>query len=250
MNMSTLRFDARSAEGVHNASINRNTSMIEIVSATRLQEAEFAASSALGLSLRRLGFDGRLTASIAFANRSGLPDVFNSRILAADSAEMLVFMHDDVWIEDQFLADRVIEGLRNYDVIGVAGNRRRVPGQPAWAFVDPKFTWDERANLSGSVAHGSQPFGAVSYFGPVPSACELLDGVFLAAKKPSLVSRGVLFDPRFDFHFYDMDFCRSAREAGLRLGTWPVCLTHQSSGAFGSERWRSMFRLYQAKWGE
>ena len=136
--------------------------MIEIVSASRLGQSEFAAKAALGLSLRRLEFDNRLRASIAFANRAGLPDIFNSRIRAADAAEILAFMHDDVWIDDHFFADRVIEGLQHYDVIGAAGNRRRVPGQPAWAFVDSKLTWDERANLSGSVAHGQQPFGRKS----------------------------------------------------------------------------------------
>jgi len=224
--------------------------MIEIVSATRLPETEFAARSALGLSLRRLGFDSRLTAAIAFANRSGLPDVFNSRIRAADSAEILVLMHDDVWIEDQFFADRVIDGLQHYDVIGVAGNRRRVPGQPAWTFVDSKFTWDAQANLSGSVAHGPQPFGPVSHFGPVPAPCELLDGVLLAARKSVLMASKVFFDPRFDFHFYDMDFCRSARQAGLRLGTWPICLCHQSRGAFGKGRWRELYQTYLAKWKE
>jgi len=224
--------------------------VIEIVSATRLTQAEFAARSALGLSLRRLAFDGRLSAAIAFENRHGLPDVFNLRIRAGDDSEILVFMHDDVWIDDHFFADRIIEGLRRFDVVGVAGNLRRVVGQPAWAFVDPNLTWDERANLSGAVAHGAQPLGAVSYFGAVPAACELLDGVLLAARKSLLLAHNVRFDPRFDFHFYDLDFCRTARQAGLRLGTWPISITHQSGGAFGGGRWRELYRAYLAKWGD
>jgi len=162
-----------------------------------------------------------------------------------------VFVHDDVWIDDYFLADRVIEGLKSYDVIGVAGNRRRVQNQPAWAFktlIDGKFTWDDRPNLSGSIAHGAHPFGAISFFGSVPAECELLDGVFLAAKKSTLTDKSTLFDPNFDFHFYDMDFCRSARKNGLRLGTWPICLTHQSGGAFNSPSWREKLLMYRNKW--
>ena len=223
--------------------------MIEIVSATRLSEADFWNKSPLGWSLRRLERDGRLAARVAFANRRGLPDVFNERISAADSRDLLVFMHDDVWIDDYFLVDRVVEGLRAYDVIGVAGNRRRVPRQPGWAFVDGMLTWDDRANLSGAVAHGTRPFGGVSVFGPVPAECELLDGVLLAASKGVLQANGVLFDPRFDFHFYDVDFCRSARQRGLRLGTWPICLTHQSGGAFGTKAWAEKYRAYLEKWG-
>jgi len=223
--------------------------MIEVVSATRLAADDFGGMSALGHSLRRLAFDARVSAAIAFANRLGLPHVYNSRITSPDGGELLVFVHDDVWIEDHFFADRIIEGLRHFDVIGVAGNRRRVAGQPAWAFVDPKLTWDERANLSGAVAHGAQPFGAVSYFGAVPAACELLDGVFLAARKSVLLAHDVTFDPQFDFHFYDMDFCRRARQQGLRLGTWPIALTHLSGGAFGSAPWQEKYRAYLAKWG-
>ena len=223
--------------------------VIEIVSATRLTQQEFLAKAALGLSLRRMQKDKRVRAAIAFSNRNGLPEVYNSRIRTADAGDVLVFMHDDVWIDDYFLPERVLEGLAAYDVIGVAGNRRRVPGQTAWAFIDEKRTWDARANLSGRIAHGKNPFGKVSDYGEVVSAeCELLDGVFLAARRERLVEKGVLFDPRFDFHFYDMDFCRSARQQGLRLGTWPVCLTHQSGGNFSSEGWKAKCRLYREKW--
>ena len=223
--------------------------VIEIVSATRLAREEFLAKSALGQSLRRFQKDGQLRAAVAFSNSRGLPDVYNARITAHDGPQVLVFVHDDVWIDDYFLAERVLEGLKTYDVIGVAGNRRRVPRQPAWAFVDEKRTWDQRSNLSGRVAHGPRPFGSISDYGDSVSVeCELLDGVFLAARRATLVERGVLFDPRFDFHFYDMDFCRSARKAGLRLGTWPVCLTHQSGGDFSAAAWKEKYGLYCEKW--
>jgi GT2 family glycosyltransferase len=85
-------------------------------------------------------------------------------------------------------------------------------------------------------------------FGAVPAECELLDGLFLAAKRSLLTARGVLFDPRFDFHFYDLDFCRTARHRGLRLGTWPICLTHQSSGAANAKSWSANYRRYIDKW--
>lgn len=223
--------------------------MIEIVSATRLSQEEFWTTSALGISLKRLAYDARLVPQISFSNRRGLPEIYNERITAAGGHEMLVFVHDDVWIDDFFLADHVKHGLGVFDIIGIAGNRRRVANQPAWTFIDDKFTWDDRSNLSGCVAHGKQPFGPIAAFGPVPAECELLDGVFLAAKKSTLMTKGVIFDPRFDFHFYDMDFCRSAREKGLRLGTWNIALTHQSGGAFNSDPWLEKRDAYRSKWG-
>lgn len=223
--------------------------MIEIVTATRMGEQEFRERSALGLSLRRMAFDKRIVTHVSFANRLGLPEVYNRRIDAPDSTDVLVFMHDDVWLDDYFFVDRVLDGLRQFDVIGVAGNRRRSPRQPAWPFADERFTWDDRSNLSGAVGHGQDPFGAVSFFGPVPAECELVDGLFIAARKEALRARQVRFDPQFDFHFYDLDFCRTVRAQGLRLGTWPIALTHQSTGALGSEPWRAKYEEYLEKWG-
>jgi len=224
--------------------------MIEIVTASRLPQDEFWKASALGVSLRRLAAERRISAQPALANRAGLPDVYNARISPQNHSQVLVFVHDDVWIDDYFLADRLLAGLEVFDVIGVAGNRRRVPQQRAWHYVSPTGGWD-RESLSGAIAHGKTPFGRVSSYGPVPAECELLDGVFIAARLRTLLDRSVRFDPLFDFHFYDLDFCRTARQAGLRIGTWPICLTHQSNGmAFESPAWMNAYAKYLKKWGD
>lgn len=222
--------------------------MIDIVSATRADAQSFGSETALGQSLRRLAYDGRLRPRIAFENRRGLPEVYNAAIESADSADILVCVHDDVWLDDCFLFERVTEALRVFDVVGVAGNRRCPPDHVGWGFLSEPYQWDDLPNLSGIVAHGASPCGAVSCFGAVPAECELLDGVFLAVNRRALVECQVEFDPQFDFHFYDLDFCRSARRSGLRLGTWPVALTHQSGGAYGSDAWRRLCEVYQNKW--
>lgn len=228
--------------------------VIEIVSATRKSEAEFWADSALGQSIKRIASeDPRLRASIAFNNQRGLSEVFNTQLAANTPGgdSILVFMHDDVWITDFFFGNRLVEGLKSYDVIGVAGNRRRLPNQPCWICADTSMKWDEVSNLSGGVSHGQDAFGEVSIFGETPAECELLDGVFLAARKSLLLKAKVQFDPLFDFHFYDMDFCRTARQNGLRLGTWPICMTHQGIGSFGlhNPQWAAKYQIYLNKWG-
>jgi GT2 family glycosyltransferase len=222
--------------------------MIDIVSATRLSATQFRNRSALGLSLLRLAHDGGFKQNVAFENRTSLPEIYNRSIRSDSDNDIVVFIHDDVWIDDSFLVDRVIEGLAKYDVIGVAGNRRRVPRQPSWIFVDERGTWDEKHNLSGRIGHGSRPFGALDIFGPVPESCELLDGVFMATRKSTLTEKKCFFDPRFDFHLYDVDFCRTAREKGLRLGTWAISLTHQSAGRCGSQEWVKNYLKYLDKW--
>jgi len=223
--------------------------LIDVVSATRLSEHGFWSNSALGLSLGRMMLETRLNPCPVYDNKRGLGEVYNERLAAPDCAEYVVFVHDDVWLDDYFLAQRVIEGLEKFEVLGVAGNTRRRDGQPSWGFIDAQLNWEEPGHLSGWVAHGHQPFGKISKFGPTPAACELMDGVFFAAKRDTLLKHDVRFDPQFDFHLYDMDFCRRARARGLRLGTWPICLTHQGQGKFGTPAWFAMYEKYIAKWG-
>jgi len=222
--------------------------IIEIVSATRLSEEDFWKKSALGRSLLCQGYDSQFAVNVAFNNQRGLSDLYNDRIQCNNEDRILVFIHDDVWIDDFFFADRLIHSLTVFDVIGVAGNCCRVPMQAGWGILDDRLTAAEGGHLRGSIAHGQQSYGVISSFGKSPAECELLDGVFLAARKSNLVAAGVKFDPRFNFHFYDIDFCRTARERSLRVGVWPLYLTHQSHGNFNSPGWREMYLRYFEKW--
>jgi GT2 family glycosyltransferase len=224
--------------------------MIEFISATRMTREAFQEKAALALSLERLEAQRRWTLHVAYENRRGLSEVFNERIRASSEHDILAFVHDDIWIDDLFVADQLAQALDEFHVIGVAGNLRRIPRQPGWSFVQasPRFIWDDARNLSGAVAHGGEAYGAVRYFGSAPAECELLDGVFLAARRSALLEHGVLFDPRFKFHFYDLDFCRTARARGLRVGTWPIAITHQSVGAFGTPDWQATYAAYLEKW--
>ena len=102
--------------------------MIEFISATRATETEFWTRTALGVSLQRLGRNGKHDASIAFGNRRGLPDVYNARIEAAEADRMLVFVHDDVWLPDFFLHEHLSAALDAFDVVGVAGCTTSIAG--------------------------------------------------------------------------------------------------------------------------
>ncbi|GAP36441.1 glycosyltransferase [Piscinibacter sakaiensis] len=223
---------------------------IRIVSATRLSESQFWHRSALGRSLKSWTLHPRVSVRLRFANAAGLPEVYNEALHEADAPDVLVFVHDDVWLNDTEWIDKLASAFAQFDVVGVAGNRRRLPRQASWAFrkLDADGAEWDHPHLSGAVAHGEQASGPLSVYGAAPAECELLDGVFLAVHRPTMLRSGVAFDPRFRFHFYDLDLCRSARRAGLRLGTWPITLTHQSGGSFGSEAWQQGRDAYFAKW--
>jgi len=221
---------------------------LRVVCATRETRENFSSKTALGRSLALYGplYELHLFPS----NAAGLPHVYNTAI--ADSASdpaHLVFVHDDVHLLDFHWPTRIAQGLARFDVIGVAGNRRRIAGQPAWRFLDDRFTRDHRENLSGVVAHGRVwPADYISAYGAPGHEVKLLDGVLLAAPSETLIAKELFFDEAFDFHFYDLDFCRSAELRGLRMGTWPINVMHESDGAFGTPGWRQGYQRYLSKW--
>jgi hypothetical protein len=185
-------------------------------------------------------------------NKLGLPAVYNQAIRARiGKPSILVFAHDDLHFLDHFWSDRIIEALTHFDIVGIAGNKRRLPKQPSWAFVDEKLTWDVRENLSGVVGHGTGfPPKNLSRFGPSRQRVKLLDGLFLAANSENLLSNNIWFDELFNFDFYDLDVCRQAELKSMSCGTWDVSLIHESGGHFGSRRWKAAYQRYLEKWKE
>ena len=233
--------------------VNSTDQKIElvIVSATRLTQEIFWQISALGISLKRhMSKDTRLDAQISFENTRGLSEVFNDSISKADQDQTLVFIHDDVWINQDNFLETVMAGLEKYDVIGVIGNKRRLKNQTGWRFLDIKQEIDRETNLSGCIGFGLTTPGIVENYGPAPVPCELLDGVFMAVRKSTLQNSHLEFDTLFDFSFYDMDFCRTARQKNIKLGTWLIDLTHQSQGRYGTSGWHNNLKKYQEKWHE
>ena len=97
--------------------------------------------------------------------------------------------------------------------------------------------WDSGvgAPRSGAVEHelpNGQSF--VITFGPTPAECEVIDGFFIGVDMRAIGK--TRFDERFNFHFYDLDFCIAARKAGLRIGVTNIHVMHFSMGNFRSEK--------------
>lgn len=229
-----------------------------MVSATQVPDAIFPDATFLGRSLARIPTHLRPQLTMAFANSGpgavGLGDLFNRVLDQADRDTNLVFLHDDVYLNDWFFAQRVLDALEQFDVVGVVGSTNPDLTQPSWglrfdADLNPNG-WQPGLERSGALNHFDYASPKISVYGPTPLACALLDGVFLAVKTRAVKERGVRFDPRFRFHCYDIDFCRTAARSGLRLGTWPLSITHNSGGSYRSEAFKQAARLYLEKWGK
>jgi len=224
---------------------------VRVVVASQTNQADFFERTATGRSLNLYRFPF-IDVRLFLENRAGLPKLYTSVIEeSVDDPCMLIFMHDDVHIIDYYWVDQLLAGLNRFEVVGIAGNKRRIPRQPSWLFLDTYRTQDRSENLSGVIGHGPGfPPRVLNVFGPPSQQVKLLDGLLLCADSQTLAKHGLRFDERFDFHFYDMDFCRQAESKGVTCGTWPLSLIHESTGDFVSESWQKSYAKYLEKWGD
>ena len=225
--------------------------MFHIVSATRKSNLDFWTKTALGISLLRLKKVFEPEYHVFYDNKKGLPELYNSVIDSVQPGDIVIFCHDDIWINDSFFVSHLLDGLSNFDIIGVVGCQIRIPFQVNWAFASRdietrKSTWMNLNTLSGSIIHEHDK--QIHYYGETKKECKILDGCFLAANAQILIDKDIRFDERFKFHCYDTDFCRSAESKNVSMGTWTINLSHQSTGKVPYGIWDQEFALFREKW--
>jgi hypothetical protein len=181
---------------------------------------------------------------IKFENTRGLSECYNEYIdELADKCDVLLFVHDDVYVDDRRMGQKLKESLETFDIIGLAGTS-------SWQVQSPAV-WNNSDNKSwsGAVAHQHNGETWMTAFGKMPKRCIIVDGLFLAIKTESLIKSGVRFDEQFDFHHYDLDFCLSAHKADLKIGTAPIWVTHTSIGEWrNNENWSQNETKFLKKW--
>lgn len=222
--------------------------VVQLVSATRLEEAAFWSDTLLGRSLRQPQHR-ELVARICFTNRDPLAIPYNAAINAAPAGAVLVFCHDDLDLGPESLGPELEAALARFDLVGVAGNQRHQRGQVAW-WLNPRSGGLDLPFLSGALRHGTPERHLLDVYGPAPMPVQLLDGVFLASRADTLQRSGLRFDPRLTSAQGDLAFCRSARRAGLSLGTWPLPLLQASGGEPWGAAWTERQWASLRKWGE
>lgn len=208
------------------------------VSCTARDEESFSGTP-LCRSLDRLECGNR---KIFFANAEGMSVRYNEGMAWARSRgmERAVFAHDDLWILDAFLGEKLETGFGMFDVIGVAGATSfsisyGLDGphkKVAWHICAPREHWSgavEHPHVDKDTGKASRLMTYMSYFGPTPRRCATLDGLFLAIDLERC--KDVDFDENFRFDFYDVSFCIRAHRAGLRIGTMNIHTMHESHGA-------------------
>jgi glycosyltransferase involved in cell wall biosynthesis len=145
--------------------------------------------------------------------------------------DWIIFCHDDIRFLRADFAARLAAAMQLFDVLGPAGASRADGPAALWGGPFSGY-----AQVSYPLPDG-RVLATLAGVGPVHLRAQLLDGLFIAAKREAWAH--VRFDAdRFDgFHLYDMDFSHACHRAGWRVGiAQDLHLLHDSFGNF-DERW-------------
>ena len=219
---------------------------IVIVSCTQKSESEFK-KTPLGQSLEKVMNTASLpiTTCIFYSNTEGLCKQYNKAIRAHtkdDEKSIMVFIHDDVFIEDSYFTEKLVMYLKRYHIVGVAGSMK-------WALRHPTVWHNVKCEWSGTVPHKLDGKYIVTKYGEYLQKCVVMDGMFLAVKTETFKKTNLRFDERLLFHHYDIDFCLTAKKLGLKQTTIPLWLVHCSEGRWQDDPvWHQSEKVMLKKW--
>ena len=217
---------------------------LRLISASRLDQAAFAEQSLLGQSLQHPAH-ADLPRTIQTCNSTGLPELYN-QALHNCSEDILLFCHDDLALPSEPLEPLVRPQLERFAIAGLCGNTRD-QGHLSWHWRPNGEGWDF-PYLRGAISTLADSTKRRDVFGTNNSPVQLIDGVLIAVQRQQLLDHGVGFDSRFQFHFYDLDLCRTARRQGLTIGVIRLDCIHASGGDYGSAAWREEAERFCQKW--
>jgi len=163
-------------------------------------------------------------------NTDGLSKAYNDVVSEHKSKyDYIVFLHDDVFVDDVNVCDKLERAHSQFDIVGLAGGLVPQIKQPAlWHLMCGGFG---SGNLRGAVAHpASKDQIMVTNFGPTPSRVAILDGLFISIDVRKVQNVGWKFNENYSFHHYDIASSIDANKKKLKLGVAPIWVMHSSPG--------------------
>lgn len=210
--------------------------------ATPKSRDDFEKNSQMALFLDKMFTIKDTRYNIVFENKEGLPKIYNSFIKEENRNKKLIFVHDDVLIDDLFWEEKLSIAFEKYDIVGLAGTKKcDLSAQiPAWHLMC------NREDLVGEVSHSKDKNSWTTVFGPTDSRALILDGLFIAVNTAKLLDTNTKFDENFNFHHYDMSFCLNANRNKLKMGVYPIKVTHFGLGdSMNSDQWRQSATIFK-----
>jgi hypothetical protein len=215
--------------------MSKNTIPVSVVISTRKTDDKF-------IELVSKKFSHPKTQIIVFEN-DGIPlsKIYNEG-LEKSTSDIVVFMHDDVYIGTSNLTpkiNRIFDDNPEYGIVGVAGTDLLTSGR--W--------WDNQDNMFGIVSHEhngkiyTKYFSKQKYIDTLKNVV-IVDGLFMMVHKKRIKHT---FNEEFrGFHFYDLPICVENFMDGVKIGvTTKIKILHKSIGITNKE-WERNKLLFEA----
>jgi len=215
--------------------------MVTVVCSSQNQLDEFKEhvikTSGLHNKLEFLGYENKGEFSLTEIYNRGLREAKNN---------IVVFMHDDIIIEKNKWAEKIIKLFDknpDYGVIGVAGTKY-LSSSGRW--------WEDPKKMYGKVSHTHEGKTWLSSYsedlGNELEEVVLVDGVFFAVNKDRLKNN--FNEDVKGFHFYDVNFCVENYLSGVKIGvTTLVRINHMSIG-MTNDKWEENRQNFADKFKE
>jgi hypothetical protein len=161
--------------------------------------------------------------------------------------DYMILVHDDVDFINMDLDYQIEEGMKKYDVLGIAG------------CIDPEIKehnlWHIMADKNKLRGFAGHPFSEnknefyVTSFGPCPSRVVMIDGVVMILNCRRVLDSKTRFDENYKFHHYDLDFSLQCNLNKLKIGIWPILINHSSPGLMDmGGSWKESNEYFKNKW--
>jgi hypothetical protein len=163
-------------------------------------------------------------------NTDGLSKNYNQILNKHQSNyDCIVFIHDDVYVDDFNICDKLAKAHEQFDIVGLAGGiNPRITKHALWHIMCGGFN---SGNLRGAVAHYiNETQHYMTSFGVTPARVAILDGLFLSVSTASAIKSNWKFNENYSFHHYDIASCIDANKKKLKLGVYPIWTIHKSPG--------------------
>ena len=219
------------------------TEKIVIVTTTKGSGTNLLLKRPLGFFLEKTGWDART--EIVENNTEGLSKVYNRFLSDEYKDKFVIFIHDDVLINDLFFEEKVLLAFEKYDIIGLAGSKScdLSSDHPAW------HTMTKREDMVGEVAHSSEGKIWTTVFGPTDSRALVIDSLFMGVNVNKALEKGLKFDERFDFHHLDIDFSLEANRLKIKTGVFPLSVIHFGLGSsMNTQEWSDSATIFKNKY--
>jgi len=206
---------------------------IKFVVATKETKKSFLEKKPFGLFLEKTNL---LNSTYVIENNTEpLTKVYNKFLTEEFKSNCVIFIHDDVLIDDLFALEKIQLAFEKYDIIGLAGTKScNINSEMcAWHLMS------ESSNYVGEVAHYAKDRKVwTTVFGPSDSRALLLDGLFIGVNVEKAIETGLKWDENFSFHHYDISFCLRANNLKIKAGVFPLRAVHYGLGdSMLTEEW-------------